>query len=221
VGSSEDPRGELLKLRINVAPSTVSVSMLPRQGRPLQSWKTFLRNPAKDSASIDLIVVPTIAFWRLFVCLVLGHQRRQLLGFAVTEHPTAEWLARQITEAFPWDTAPKYLIRDNDRAYGGAFKARVRAMGIRDQPTSYRSPWQNGHTERLIGSVRRECTDHLIAFNAEHLRRILARFTTYYNEMRTHVSLGKDAPHTRLIERIGDVVAHPILGGLHHRYARI
>jgi transposase InsO family protein len=96
-------------------------------------------------------------------------------GFAVTEHPTAEWLARQITEAFPWDTAPKYLIRDNDRAFGGAYKARVRAMGIRDQPTSYRSPWQNGHTERLIGSVRRECTDHLIAINAEHLRRILVK----------------------------------------------
>ena len=138
----------------------------------------------------------------------------------MTENPTAEWLARQITEAFPWDTAPKYLIHDSDRAFGGVFKARVRAMGIRDQPTSYRSPWQNGHAERLIGSVRRECTDHLIAFNAEHLRRILAPYATYYNEVRTHVSLGKDAPCTRLIERIGDVVAYPILGGLHHRYAR-
>jgi hypothetical protein len=131
-------------------------------------------------ASLDLFVVPTIAFRRLFVCLVLGHQRRWLLGFAVTEHPTAEWLARQITEAFPWDTAPKYLIRDNDRAFGGVFKARVHAMGIRDQPTSYRSPWQNGFPERLIGSARRECTDHLIAFNAEHLRRILVKYATYY-----------------------------------------
>jgi transposase InsO family protein len=213
--------GELLKLGINVAQSTVSVSMLPRQGRPLQRWKTFLRNHGKEIASLDLFVVPTIAFRRLCVCLVLGHQRRQLLGFAVTEHPTAEWLARQITAAFPWDTAPKYLNRDNDRAFGGAYKARVHAMGIRDQPTSYRSPWQNGHTERLIGSVRRECTDHLIAFNAEHLRRLLVKYTAYYNEMRTHVSLGKDAPRTRLIERIGDVVAYPILGGLHHRYARI
>jgi transposase InsO family protein len=226
--SSENPlwgapriHGELRKLGINVAQSTVSVYMVPRQGRPLQTWKSFLRNHAKEIASIDLFVVPTIVFRRLFVCLVLGHQRRQLLGFAVTEHPTAEWLACQITEAFPWDTAPKYLIRDNDRAFGGAFKARVRAMGIRDQPTSYRAPWQNGHTERSIGSVRRECTDHLIAFNADHLRRILVRYATYYNEMRTHVSLGKDAPCTRLIERIGEVVAHPILGGLHHRYARI
>jgi transposase InsO family protein len=193
--------GELLKLGITVAQSTV------RQDRPLPTWNSFLRDHAKEIASIDLFVVPTIAFRRLFVCLVLGHQRRQLLGFAVTEHPTAEWLARQLTEAFPWDTAPKYLIRDNDRAYGGAFKARVCAMGIRDQPTSYRSPWQNGHSERLIGSVRRECTDHLIAFNAEHLRRILVKYATYYNEMRTHVSLGKDAPRTRLIERIGEVVA--------------
>ena len=213
--------GELLKLGINVAQSTVSIYMVPRQGRPLQTWKSFLRNHGKEIASIDLFVVPTIAFRRPFVCLVLGHQRRQLLGFAVTGHPTAEWLARQITEAFPWDTAPKYLIRDNDRAYGGAYKARVRAMGIRDQPTAYRSPWQNGHTERLIGSLRRECTDHLIAFNADHLRRILVRYATYYNEIRTHVSLGKDAPRRRLIERIGEVVAHPILGGLHHRYVRL
>jgi hypothetical protein len=111
--------GELVKLGINVAQSTVSIYMVPRQGRPSQTWKTFLRNHGKEIASIDLFVVPTIAFRRLFVCLVLGHQRRQLLGFAVTEHPTADWLARQITEAFPWDTAPKYLIRDNDRAFGG------------------------------------------------------------------------------------------------------
>src|ERR1700720_2272226 len=118
-------------------------------------------------------------------------------------------------------SATKYLIRDNDRAFGGAFKARVRAMGIRDRPTSFRSPWQNGYAERLIGSLRRECTDHLIAFNADHLRRILAKYAIYYNEVRTHVSLGKDAPCTRPIERFGEVVAHPILGGLHHRYARI
>jgi Integrase core domain len=116
---------------------------------------------------------------------------------------------------------PRYLIRDNDRAFGVAFKDRVRAMGIRDRPISFRSPWQNGYVERLIGSIRRECTDHLIVFNAEHLRRILAKYTTYYNEVRTHVSLGKDVPRTRPIERFGDIVAYPILGGLHHRYARI
>jgi transposase InsO family protein len=125
-------------------------------------------------ASIDLFVVPTIAFQRLFAFLILGHERRRLLWFAVTRNPTADWLARQITEAFPWDGAPKYLIRDNDRVFGAVFKAHVRAMGIRDRPTSFRSPWQNGYVERLFGSIRRECTDHLLVFNAQHLRRILA-----------------------------------------------
>jgi hypothetical protein len=139
----------------------------------------------------------------------------------VTRNPTAEWLARQITEAFPWDAAPKYLIRDNDRAFGAVFKARVRAMGIRDRPTSFRSPWQNGLVERLIGSARRECTDHVIVFNEEHLRRILSKYASYYNEVRTHLSLGKDVPCTRPIERFGHIIAQPILGGLHHRYARI
>jgi hypothetical protein len=119
-------------------------------------------------ASIDLFVVPTIAFQRLFAFLVLGHERRRLLWFAVTRNPTADWLARQITEAFPWDGAPKYLIRDNDRVFGAVFKAHVRAMGVRDRPTSFHSPWQNGYVERLIGSIRRECTDHLLVFNAEH-----------------------------------------------------
>jgi transposase InsO family protein len=213
--------GELLKLGIEVAQSTVSIYMVPRPDRPLQSWKTFVRNHMEGIASIDLFVVPTIAFEQLFAFLILGHRRRHLLWFAVTRNPTAEWLARQITEAFPWDRAPKYLIRDNDRAFGVAFKARVRAMGIRDRPTSFRSPWQNGYVERLIGTVRRECTNHLIVFNAEHLRRILSRYARYYNEVRTHVSLGKDAPYTRPIERYGNIIAHPILGGLHHRYARI
>src|SRR6266403_2582811 len=183
-----------------------------RLGRP------YLSNHMEGIASIDLFVVPTIAFQRLFAFLVLSHERRRLLWFAVTGNPTADWLARQITEAFPWDSAPKYLIRDNDRVFGAVFKAHVRAMGIRDRPTSFRSPWENGYVERLIGSIRRECTDHLIVFNAEHLRRILAKYASYYNEGRTHVSLGKDAPYTRPIERFGDIVAHPILGGLHHRY---
>jgi transposase InsO family protein len=226
--SLENPRwgatklhGELLKLGIDVAQSTVSIYMVPRQDRPLQTWKTFLRNHMEGIASIDFFMVPTIAFQQLFAFLVLSHERRRLLWFAVTSNPTAEWLARQITEAFPWDSAPKYLIRDNDKAYGVAFRTRVRAMGIRDRPISFRSPWQNGYVERLIGSIRRECTDYLIVFNAEHLRRILAKYAAYYNEVRTHVSLGKDAPFTRSIERYGDIVAYPILGGLHHRYARI
>ena len=168
-----------------------------------------------------LFVVPTIAFQRLFAFVVLGLERRRLLWFAVTRNPTAEWLARQVTEAFPWDGAPKYLIRDNDRVFGAVFKAHVRAMGIRGRPTAFRSPWQNGYVERLIGSIRCECTDHLLVFNAEHLRRILAKYATYYNEVRTHVSLGKDAPCRRPVERFGNIVAYPVLGGLHHRYARI
>ena len=195
--------GELLKLGIEVAQSTVSIYMVPRRDRPLQTWKTFLHNHMEGIASIDLFVVPTITFQQLFAFLVLGHERRQLLWFAVTRNPTAEWLARQITEAFPWDSAPKYLIRDNDRAFGVAFKARLRAMGIRDRPTSFRSPWQNGYVERLIGSIRRECTDHLIVFNAAHLRRILAEYASYYNEVWTHVSLGKDAPCRRAVGRSG------------------
>jgi len=141
--------GELLKLGIRVAQSTVSIYLVPRRGRPLQTWKTFLHNHAEGLASIDLFVVPTIAFQQLFACLVLGHKRRRLLWIAVTRNPTTEWLACQITEAFPWDTAPQYLVRDNDRAFGAAFKARVRAMGIRDRPTSFRSPWQNGQVETL------------------------------------------------------------------------
>jgi hypothetical protein len=187
---------------IAVAQSTVSVYMVPRRDRPLQTWKTFLRNHMEGIASIDLFVVPTIAFEQLFAFLVLGHKRRQLLWFSVTRNPTAEWLARQITEAFPWGTAPKYLIRDNDRAFGAAFRARVRAMGIRDRPTSFRSPWQNGLVERLIGSARHECTDHVIVFNEDHLRKILSNYASYYNEVRTHLSLGKDTPYTRPIERL-------------------
>src|SRR6266699_3722273 len=170
--------GELLKLGIAVTQSTVSVYMVPRRDRPLQTWKTFLRNHMEGIASIDLFVVPTIAFQQLYAFLVLGHRRRQLLWFAVTQNPTAEWLARQITEAFPWDSAPKNLVRDNDRAFGAAFKARVRAMGIRDRPTSFRSLWQFGLVERLIGSARHECTDHMIVFNEGHLRRILSKYAS-------------------------------------------
>src|ERR1700719_1182320 len=179
--------GELLKLGIEVAQSTVSIYMVPPPDRPLQTWKTFVRNHMEGIAAIDLFVVPTIGFQQLFAFLVLRYERRQLLWFAVTRNPTAEWLARQITEAFPWDTAPEYLIRDNDRAFGVAFKARVRAMGIRDRPISFRSPWQNGYLGRLIGSIRRECTDHLIVFDEAHLRRILSKYARYYNESRTHI----------------------------------
>jgi len=152
---------------------------------------------------------------------VLGHGRRQLLWFEVTRHPTAEWLARQITEAFPWASAPAYLVRDNDRAYGHAFRSRVRAMGIRDRPISPRSPWQNPYVERLIGTMRRECLDGMLVFGEAHLRQILSSYATYYNEVSTHLALGKDAPLGRAVQRTGVVVAIPILSGLHHHYVRI
>jgi len=213
--------GELLKLGFEIAASTVAKYMIRRRGPPSQTWRTFLRNHAEAIAAIDLCVVPTLTFECLFAFLVLGHGRRQLLWFAVTRHPTAEWLAQQIVEAFPWDMAPTYLVRDNDRAYGQAFTNRVRTMGIRDRPISPRSPWQNAYVERLIGTLRRECLDHVVIYGERHLRRILTLYSLYYNETRTHLGVGKDAPLRRHIERSGTIVTTPILFGLHHRYARI
>ena len=177
--------------------------------------------PRAGDRAIDLCVVPTLTFERLFAFLVLGHGRRQLLWFEVTRYPTAEWLARQITEAFPWTSAPAYLVRDNDRAYGDVFKSRVRAMGIRDRPISPGSPWQNAYVERLIGTVRRECLDRMLVFDAAHLRQILSAYAAYYNEVRTHLALGKDAPLGRAVQRSGAIIAIPILSGLHHHYVRI
>lgn len=168
-----------------------------------------------------MCIVPTLTFDRLFAFLVLGHGRRQLLWFEVTRHPTAEWLARQITEAFPWASAPAYLVRDNDRAYGQVFTSRVGAMGIRDQPISPGSPWQNGYAERLIGTLRRECLDQVVIFGEAHLRRILSAYAAYYNQARTHLALQKDAPFHRTAQRSGAIVAIPILAGLHHKYVRI
>jgi transposase InsO family protein len=169
--------GELLKLGFEVAESTVSKYMMGRRGPPSQSWRTFLRNHADAIAAIDLCVVPTLTFERLFAFLVVGHGRRQLLWFAVTRNPSAEWLAQQMAEAFPWNTAPTYLVRDNDRAYGQAFQRRIRAMGIRDRPTSARSPWQNPYAERLVGTLRRECLDHVLIVSERHLRRMLASYS--------------------------------------------
>ena len=154
-------------------------------------------------AAIDLCVVRTLTFECLFAVLVIGHGRRQLLWFAVTRHPTAEWLAQQMVKAFPWDTAPSYLVRDNDGAYGQTFKDRVRAMGIRDRPILPRSPWQNPYVERLIGALRRDCLDHVLIFGERHLRRVLTSYSVYYNETRTHLGLGKDAPLGRAVERSG------------------
>ena len=213
--------GELLMLGFEVAQSTVSKYMVRGGTPPSQNWKTFLRNHAQAIAAIDLCVVPTLTFDRLFAFLVLGHGRRQLLWFEVTRHPTAEWLARQITEAFPWASAPAYLVRDNDGAYGHVFTSRVRAMGIRDRPISSGSPWQNGYAERLIGTVRRECLDRMLIFGESHLGRILSAYAAYYNQTRTHMALQKDAPLHRAVQRSGVIVAIPILAELHHQYVRI
>jgi len=215
--------GELLMLGFEVAQSTVSKYMgrVRPSKPPSQSWKTFLRNHSEAIAAIDMCVVPTLTFERLFAFLVLGHGRRQLLWFEVTRHPTAAWLARQITEAFPWTSTPDYLIRDNDRAFGQVCTSRVRAMGIRDRPISPGSPWQNGCAERLIGTLRRECLDQTLVFGEAHLRRVLSAYAAYYNKARTHLALGKDAPRHRAIQRSGDIASIPILAGLHHEYVRI
>jgi transposase InsO family protein len=212
--------GELLMLGFEVAQSMVSKYMTRGRRPPSQSWKTFLYNHAHAIAAIDLCIVPTVRFELLFAFVVVGHGRRQLLWIEVTRHPTAEWLARQITEAFPWASAPAYLVRDNDRAYGHVFTTRVRAMGISDRPISPRAPWQNGIAERLVGTLRRECLDHVVVFGECHLRRVLSVYAAYYNQTRPHRSLRKDAPLRRAIQRRGHVAAIPILGGLHHQYVR-
>jgi transposase InsO family protein len=209
-------------LGIEVAQSSVAKYMVPRSRRPpSQSWKTFLSNHAAGISSIDLFVVPTAFFNLLYGLVILGHERRRLISFAVTADPTAEWIARQVTDAFPWDEAPHYLIRDRDGAFGPAYVRRVRAMGIRDRPTAPRSPWQNGHAERLIGSIRRDCLDHVVVFGEAHLHRVLKNYGSYYNQVRTHLALDKDAPEFRHVERVGNIQELPLLDGLHHHYVRV
>jgi transposase InsO family protein len=213
--------GELLKLGFEVSQSTVAKYMVRRPGQPSQGWRTFLRNYTSEIAAIDLLVVPTIGFNLLYVLVILRLDRRLLIWTSVTTNPTAEWIARQVSEAFPWDTAPGYLIRDNDGAYGEVFRRRLRAIGIRDRPTAPRSPWQNGYVERLIGSVRRECLDYVLVLGERHLQQILRTYAAYYNETRTHLALDKDAPRGRPVQINGAVTAAPVLGGLHHKYARM
>jgi transposase InsO family protein len=212
--------GELLKLGIEVAQSTVAKYMAKSGRGRSQTWKPFLHNHAAGIASMDFLIVPTIGFKLLFVLVILRHQRRQFISLTVTTNPTAEWIARQITDAFPWNEAPHYLIRDRDASYGHAVTRRLAAMGIRDHPTAAQSPWQNGHAERLIGSIRRECLDHIVVFGEAHLRRILAAYSGYFNELRTHLSLDKDSPSYRPVQSYGQLAARPILGGLHHQYCR-
>src|SRR3979409_927214 len=213
--------GELLKLGFELAQSSVAKYMVKHRGPPSQGWRTFLRNNAPEIAAMDLFVVPTIGFDLLYGFVIVRLDRRDLVWINVTTNPTAEWVARQITEAFPWDGAPHYLIRDRDQIYGSVVTRRLRAMGIRDKPITPASPWQNGFAERLIGSIRRECVDHFIVLGETHLRRILRSYARYYNEIRTHRSLDKDAPVSRPVQRTGIISSCPILGGLHHQYVRV
>jgi transposase InsO family protein len=206
--------GELLKLGFEVAQSSVAKYVVKRRGPPSQGWRTFLRNHAPDIAAMDLFVVPTTGFDLLYAFVIIRLDRRDLVWINVTAHPTAEWVARQITDAFPWNEAPRYMIRDRDRIYGSVVTRRLRAMGIRDKPTAPASPWQNGFAERLIGSIRRECVDHIVVLGEAHLRRILKSYADYYNSVRTHRSLHKDAPISRPIHQTGIIRSHPILGGL-------
>jgi len=209
--------GELLKLGFEVAQSSVVVK---RRGPPSQGWRTFLCNHAPDIAAMDLFVVPTIGFDLLYAFVIVRLDRRDLVWINITATPTAEWVARQITEAFPWNEVPRYMIRDRDRIYSSVVTRRLRAMGIRDRPITPASPWQNAFAERLIGSIRRECVDNVIVLGEAHLRRVLKSYAGYYNNLRTHRSLNKDTPVSRPAQRTGSIKSHAILGGLHHHYAR-
>jgi len=215
--------GELQKLGIEVSEATVSKYMIKRRGPPSQTWRTFLENHGKEIIALDFFTVPTATFRILFVLIILSHNRRRILHFNVTEHPTAEWTARQLLEACGSDEAPRYLLRDRDAIYGEAFGRQAAALGIKEVTTAPRSPWQNPYAERVIGSIRRECLDHIIILGERHLKRILTSYVDYYHSARTHLSLEKDAPDGRVVHTIekGRVIELKRVGGLHHLYARM
>ena len=215
--------GELLKLGIDVSEAAVSKYMIRRRGPPSQTWRTFLSNHAKDIIAVDFFTVPTATFRILFVLIILSHDRRRILHVNVTEHPTAAWTALQLLEACGLDEEPRYLLRDRDTIYGEAFHRQTAALGIKEVTTAPRSPWQNPYAERVIGSIRRECLDHMIILGERHLKRILSSYLDYYHSARTHLSLEKDSPDGRVVQPIekGRVVELKRVGGLHHLYARV
>jgi putative transposase len=214
--------GELLKLGIEISQAAVSKYMMRPSKPPSPTWRAFLRNHLECLASVGFFVVPTATFRILFVFIVLQHQRRRIVHFGVTVSPTLQWTSQQIREAFPWDSAPRYLIRDRDASYGAAFRSRLKAMDITEVLSAPRSPWQNAFAERVIGSIRRGCLNHVIVLSEHHLRRLLSSYLGYYHYSRTHLSLGKDCPEPRLVQppNRGEIIAFPQVGGLHHRYER-
>ena len=214
--------GELCKLGITVSERTVSRLLRRPRRPPSQTWRTFLSNHVATLVSMDFFTVPTLTGRVLFVLVLLTHDRRRIIHVNVTEHPTAAWTAQQMIEAFPNDTAPRWLLRDRDAIYGDLFRRRVVGMGIAEVISSPSSPWQNPYAERLIGSLRRECLNRVVVFGERHLRRVLASYIAYYHQTRTHLSLEKDAPTPRSVQNVteGDVIAFRQVDGLHHRYER-
>jgi transposase InsO family protein len=212
--------GELQKLGITVSERTVSRILRTVKRPPSQTWKTFLQNHLGEIVAIDFFTVPTIRLRVLFVFLMIEQQRRRVLHFGITEHPTAQWTSQQVVEAFSERDAKRYLVRDRDSIYGHEFRCRVQSLGIREVITAPRSPWQNAYAERLIGSIRRECLDHVVILSQRHLRRLLKSYFAYYHCSRTHLALAKDAPEPRVIMGRGKIIAIPQVGGLHHRYER-
>ena len=214
--------GELQMLGIDVSQTTVAKYMIRHRKPPSQTWRIFLDNHVKELVSIDFFTVPTATFRILYVLVVLRHEQRQIVHFNVTEHPSVRWTAQQIVEAFPFDTAPQYLLRDRDNIYGERFWRHVSSLGIEEVLITARSPWQSPYVERLIGSIRRECLDHVIVFNERRLKRLLSSYFTYYHGARTHLSLHKQSPDPRpvALPEQGEVITFPRVGGLHHEYRR-
>src|SRR5215813_11560346 len=214
--------GELLKLGVTVSQATVSKYMLRPRRPPSQAWRAFLKNHARDLIALDFFTVPTATFRVLFVLVVLSHGRRRLVHFNVTEHPTAEWTARQFLEACTLEESSRYLIRDRDSVYGERFSRQAKTLDVREVITAPRSPWQNAYAERVIGSIRRECVDHVVVIGERHLLRILTKYVEHYKATRTHLSLAKDAPRSRTVQppSEGRVMEVPRVGGLHHEYTR-
>jgi len=214
---------ELLLLGYDIVEATISKYMPKTLQPPSQNWKTFLNNHVHQLASIDFFTVPTATFRILYCFIVLRHEKRKIVHFNITTNPTSLWTAQQIKEAFPFDQAPKYLLRDRDAIYGHVFQQTVNNMGIKEVLTAAKSHWQNPFVERLIGSIRRECLDHVIIFNRKHLHRVLTSYRLYYLNARTHLSLAKNSPVPRKIEQKynGKVIAIKQVGGLHHLYKRV